>query len=224
MKKIYLFITIIIILIFIIISYFDLIPKKIYYAKDFNIEEIKSKSDANSNGVDDYTDILLGARTYVETHPKYKSEYYNGGYPPKEIGVCTDVIWNAFKYAGYNLKEMIDNDIKNHVDDYPRVKGKPDPNIDFRRVPNINVFLKKYATSLSIDIKEIKEFQPGDILVYNDKHIAIVSDKRNKKGIPYIIHNDGSFKYEADVLNNRKLTGHYRFDANNIDNNILVYE
>lgn len=84
----------------------------------------------------------------------------HGGYPPDNEGVCSDVIWRAFKNAGYNLKEMIDEDIKNNLDEYPRVNGEPDTNIDFRRVPNLQVFFEKYATKLTKDINIIEEWQP----------------------------------------------------------------
>lgn len=41
---------------------FNVIPQKVYTAKDFNINTIKSSIDYNNNGIDDYKDILLGAR------------------------------------------------------------------------------------------------------------------------------------------------------------------
>lgn len=133
---------------------------KIYYAEDFGIEVIKSKTDYDNDGIDDYTDILQGAKIEAENKPTYKSEYYAGGYPPDDEGVCTDVIWRALKNAGYSLKDMIDEDIKNNVSLYPRVEGKPDPNIDFRRVPNLIVYFERNHTSLTIDLNKIEEWQP----------------------------------------------------------------
>ena len=47
---------------------------------------------------------------YIETKPKYKSEYYETGYPNGEYGVCTDVIGFALKNAGYNLMELVNDD------------------------------------------------------------------------------------------------------------------
>lgn len=111
-----------------------------YSAEDFDFHVIKSSHDENQNGIDDYTDILLGARKDAEKHPIYKSTYYKGGYPPDSEGVCTDVIWRAFQNAGYSLKDMVDEDIKNNTSLYPRVEGKKDPNIDFRKVKNLVVF------------------------------------------------------------------------------------
>jgi uncharacterized protein YijF (DUF1287 family) len=88
-------------------------------------------------------DFVQGARKDAQVKPLYKDAYYSGGYPPDNEGVCTDVIWRAFKNAGYDLKKMIDSDIKNNINDYPRIRGeRPDPNIDFRRVQNLVAILK----------------------------------------------------------------------------------
>lgn len=188
--------------------------KKVYYAKDFGIEVIVSNKDTDNDGIDDYTDILLGAKKEAENKPRYKSTYYKDGYPPEDEGVCTDVIWRALKNAGYSLKDMIDEDIANNVDKYPRVAGKPDPNIDFRRVPNLKVYFERNHINLTIELKEISEWQPGDIVVFGTSHIGIISDKRNKNGIPYLIHNAGQPLREEDTLelNNEwhKISGHFR--------------
>lgn len=188
--------------------------KQVYYAKDFKIEVLKSKKDEDGDGIDDYTDILEGAKIEAERKPRYNSDYYVGGYPPDEEGVCTDVIWRALKNAGYILKDMIDEDIKNNVDKYPRVNGKPDPNIDFRRVPNLKVYFERNQISLTTDLNKIEEWQPGDIVVFGKSHIGIISDKRNKKGVPFLLHNGGQPIREENILeaynNFEKISGHYR--------------
>lgn len=176
-------------------------------------------SDKDKDGIKDQEDIVLGGRKEADKKVKYKSEYYVGGYPPENEGVCTDLVWRAFKDAGYNLKDMVDEDIRNHPGDYKRIEGKPDPNIDFRRVPNLYVYFKKYATSLTTelrpnDIENLKEWQPGDILTFDHtEHIAIVSDKRRTDGIPYIIHNAPTHAREGDEIMYwmPKITGHFRF-------------
>lgn len=221
-KKLLIFIVISVILIVIysILSYFNLIPKKTYTAKDFGIKTLKSENDYNKNGIDDYTDILIGARKDAQNKPKYISVYYNGGYPPESEGVCTDVIWRAFKNAGYPFKDMVDEHIKNNLSLYPRVAGKPDKNIDFRRVPNLKVYFDNNTVSYSLDPYKITEWQPGDIVIFgkNYSHIAIVSDKRNRQGVPYIIHNAGQPIREEDALvkysKRAPITGHYRFEKN----------
>ncbi len=192
--------------------YFNLLPGKIYKAEDFGIKTIKSDNDFDKDGIDDYTDIMQSARAYLKTKPKYKSGYYEGGYPPEGEGVCTDVIWQAFKGAGYSLKDMVDKDIEENTEFYPGVNNNPDKNIDFRRVRNLLVFFERNAVSLTLDISEIAEWQPGDIVVL-EGHIAIVSDKRNKLGIPYILHNGGQPVMEENALSRYEIVGHYRWDT-----------
>lgn len=53
--------------------------------------------DADGDGVDDQTDVLDNALAYVDTRPKYKSRYYQTGYPDDGYGVCTDVVAFALK-------------------------------------------------------------------------------------------------------------------------------
>ena len=201
---------------------YNLLPQKTYTAEKFGIQTIKSEVDFNQNGIDDYTDILLGARADAENHPTYNSAYYAGGYPPDDIGVCTDVVWRAFKNAGYSLRDMVDRDIYNNPDEYPAAQPR-DNNIDFRRVRNLRVFFEKYAEKLTLDTAKIDEWQPGDIVIFgNDKHIGIVSDKRTRDGKTYIIHNGGQPMREENFLKRGEVTGHYRFDAEKIDESVLI--
>ena len=204
-----------------VLNFYNLIPKKSYSADDFGIETVKSGVDFDGDGVDDYRDIMLGARQDAKNKPKYKSEYYANAYPPDNIGVCTDVVWRAFKTAGYDLRAMVSKDIANHTNDYPNVE-KPDDKIDFRRVKNLKVFFDKYAKALTTDTEKIEEWQPGDIVIFNNNtHIGIVSDKRNRDGQPYIIHNGGQPNREEDYLKRTSVVAHYRFDASVLEDNFL---
>ena len=168
--------------------------------------------------------LIEGGRSEVKRMPIYRSAYYVGGYPPESEGVCTDLIWRAFKHIDYDLKAMIDKDIKHNTNLYPRTNGKPDPHIDFRRVPNQLVFFKRHAESLietidPADPENLAQWRPGDIVVFKEPdHIAILSDKRNAQGIPYLIHNSGPVAMEADFFMfwyNKGLTGHFRFPKEN---------
>jgi len=184
------------------------------------VPRVLSGYDQDSDGIDDLDDILLGARAEAERRPSYKNAYYKGGYPPSKEGVCTDVIWRAFKEAGYNLKAMVDHDIKSNVRAYPRVERKPDPNIDFRRVPNLTSFFKRHATELPIkvqpgNVKNLELWQGGDIVVFSKPypHIGIVSDKRRDDGVPLLIHNGGPYATENDYLTSwpSPISNHFRF-------------
>lgn len=182
---------------------------KVYSAEDFGIETLTSSADADGDGVDDYTDIMLAARAYINTKPTYDGTYYEGGYPPEGIGVCTDVIWRAFDGAGYDLKSIVDADIAANPESYTSI-DIPDPNIDFRRVSTLRVFFQRYAQSLTTDTSQISDWQPGDIVVFAD-HIGIISDKRNSDGIPYIIHHGKNPAVEADDLLNEPVMAHFRW-------------
>ena len=202
--------------------YFNLIPNKTYTAEDFGIKTVKCDIDFNNNGIDDFTDLVLGARADAENKPRYDGAYYEGGYPPDDIGVCTDVVWRAFKNAGFDLKQMVDNDILERKNAYTQIE-EADPNIDFRRVRNLHVFFEKYAVSLTCDKEKISDWQAGDIVIFGeDKHIGIVSDKRNSDGHTYIIHNGGQPKREEDYLKHGKITAHYRFDTAKVEESVLV--
>ena len=145
-------------------------------------------------------DRLIGAQKDAQNHPKYDSSYYSNSYPPDNIGVCTDVVWRAFRNAGYCLRDMVDNDIKKNPEEYFAVNER-DKNIDFRRVRNLRVFFDKYAEILTTDEYAIAEWQAGDIVIFGDNsHIGIVSDKRNRDGRTYIIHNGGQPNREEDYL------------------------
>lgn len=209
-----------IIVIFIIISvilvallyFFKTIPHKQYSNSDFNIETYISSVDKDNDGIDDQTDILNNVRTYIAKNPKYKSKYYETGYPDDEYGVCTDVVANGLKDAGYDLKELVNEDIINNKEKYNI--EVIDKNIDFRRVRNLDVYLKNNSISLTKDLSQIEEWQGGDIIVFKD-HIGIISDKRNRSGIPFLIHhaNPMQINYEEDVLElygQEYIIGHYR--------------
>lgn len=203
-------------------EYYNLIPKKSYTAADFGIETVTSSVDFDADGVDDYTEILLGARQDAENHPRYDGSYVAGGYPEEDVGVCTDVVWRAFRNRGYSLRLMVDRDIALYPADYPRVSVR-DADIDFRRVVNLRVFFDKYATELTTDTTDIARWQGGDIVIFKDnRHIGIVSDKRTKDGKVYIIHNGGQPVREEDYLKRDDVLRHYRFDASEIDASVLV--
>lgn len=198
----------------------NLVPKEYYKASDFKIKTIYSDTDYDKDKIDDYTELVLGARKDAENNPKYISKYYDNAYPPDDEGVCTDVIWRAFKEAGYSLKDMVNNDVLIFKEDYPNIKIV-DENIDFRRVVNLQIFFSKYATSLTLDPKEITKWQPGDIVIFDNNHIGIISDRRNSEGITFVIHNNGQKEREEDYLTKGKITAHYRFDASIISKEVL---
>lgn len=183
---------------------------KKYTNEDFNIETYKSSVDKDEDGIDDQTDILQNTKKYISTKPKYKSKYYESGYPDDQYGVCTDVVAFGLKGAGYNLMNLVNQDVIENKELYPI--DTIDKKIDFRRVKNLKVWFERNAISLTTDLSDYEEWQGGDIVIF-EKHIGIISDKRNKDKIPYLIHlaNPYQTKYEEDILGKKyKIVGHYR--------------
>lgn len=206
-------IVIIFIIIMMILLYMlNIIPHKQYSNKDFGIEQYKSCVDKDNDNIDDQTDILNSAKEYVSTKPKYQSKYYGTGYPDDGYGVCTDVVGIALKNSGYDLMELVNEDVINNKKKYDI--DIIDKNIDFRRAKNLDVYFKNNSISLTTDLKQIDQWQGGDIIVFKD-HIGIISDKRNRNGVPFLIHHANPIQtnYEEDVLelyDKDYIIGHYR--------------
>ena len=215
MKKKVLFVSIVAVILLLLIALyllykFNYIPHKKYTNDFFNIKTYVSDIDKDNDGIDDQTDILINARNYIASKPKYKSKYYGQGYPDDGYGVCTDVVAFALKDAGYDLRKLVNEHIKANKDLYNITTI--DKNIDFRRVSNLKTYFDYNAISLTTEIKKIAEWQGGDIVVFK-KHIGIVSDKRNRKGISFVIHHANPYQryYEEDILESHNdIIGHYR--------------
>ncbi len=91
----------------------------------------------------------------------------------------------------------MDQDIEDDPGAYEATGKRPDPNIDFRRASNLDIFFRRHALSLTTqvipgDVSNLVEWQPGDIVVFgNGGHIGIISDRRRPDGVPLLIHNAG---------------------------------
>lgn len=223
------FIVGIMVLLLVIAAYQELFPNQVGFLPSIEpidagpgceVPLLISDQDQNDNKIPDALDLVNGARQEVEQGTRYDASFYAGGYPPEGKGACTDVIWRAFKAAGYDFKTMLDKDIKNHPQAYGATGKNPDPQIDFRRVKNQQIFFKRYGQEFTTevierDVENLKQWQPGDIVTFGPpyEHIGIVSDQRLRSGVPLVIHNGGPRASEANVLQNwpSKITHHYRY-------------
>lgn len=175
MKKFFLiFIPIILILTYIFYQN-NLLPHPKYTNDDFGIQTYKSINDQDHDGIDDQSDIVQNVRKYIETKPQYKSKYYQGGYPTDHYGVCSDVVAFGLLNAGYDLQILVDQDIRENPQSYQ--VEHPDKNIDFRRVRNLNVYFKRHALSLTLDIYDLDKWQGGDIVIFKigGGHLAVIA-------------------------------------------------
>ena len=181
---------------------------------------LHSHTDEDHDGIDDYSDIVQGARNDARALPAYDNGYYQNGYPPGDRGACTDLVWRAFANAGYDLKAMVDADIATHPGAYRGVTTSPDPNIDFRRTGVLDVFFSRYGRTLTTDPRNIGQWQQGDVIVFeHTRHIGVTSDRRDGQGVPLVLHNMGNPHREDAYLNSAhhmRVSGHYRFDVSKI--------
>ena len=179
---------------------------------DFDIETYTSNVDMDGDGIDDQTDILQNAKKWVSYKPQYVNAYYDTGYPnwSDHEGVCTDVVGYALLNSGYDLQALVEADVKAHPERYWDAE---DPNIDFRRVSNLLIYFQYNSINLTTDLSETSEWQGGDIVIFAEGHIGIVSDRRNEDGNPYLIHHGSVWQteYEEDKLHDRDdIVGHFR--------------
>lgn len=142
--------------------------------------------------------------------PAYSKLRYPMGDVPLSKGVCTDVVIRAMRQQGWDLQQLIHEDMRRNFAAYPKKWGltAPDANIDHRRVPNIATYFKRKGYQA-----DRRDFRPGDIVTWDLGrglvHIGIVSDKKTA-GRPLIIHNIGRGTREEDILYRYTITGHYR--------------
>lgn len=212
MKRInFIFISLILIMILAAFAYhYNYLPHQKYSSYSFDIEVYTSDKDQDGDGLDDQSDLLYSVKAYLDTKPKYKSVYYATGYPDDGQGVCTDVVAFGMRGAGYDLMELVNQDILENKDRYDI--DVVDKNIDFRRVKNLKVYFDAHAQSLTTDISEIDKWQGGDIVIFSN-HIGIISDNRNRHGVPFVLHHASPYQlfYEEDILETRNdIVGHYR--------------
>lgn len=156
-------------------------------------------------------------RVDVRYDPKYVSLSYPGGDVSPDTGVCTDVIIRTYRNAfGFDFQKAVHEDMRKNFGQYPKIWGlkRPDKNIDHRRVPNLEAYLKRRGAALPIT-KRAEDYLPGDIVSWRLggrlPHIGIVSDRKSEWGTPLIIHNVGAGPVEDDLLFNTDIHGHFRY-------------
>ena len=165
--------------------------------------------------------LVMAAQDRLKHNITYNGAYlkldYPGGDVPANIGVCTDVIIRSYRAAfGFDFQKAVHEDMKASFSAYPKNWGltRTDRNIDHRRVPNLETYLKRQDASLGLS-RKAEDFQPGDIVSWRLSgglpHIGIVSDRKAADGTPLIIHNIGAGPQEEDILFLYKMSGHFRF-------------
>ncbi|MCI5688814.1 MAG: DUF1287 domain-containing protein [Emergencia sp.] len=162
--------------------------------------------------------ITMAARAYISNDDlRYKDTYFAGGYPPDDIGVCTDVVWKAFQGIDVSIKDLVDADTYYYPEAYEDVRKLRDTNIDFRLVPQLERFFERNSKVLNCDVNSLLDWQAGDIVTFESSHVAIVSPFRNLWGRNYVIQHGKDPAAEEDRLfaaDGMKVSGHFRWDEN----------
>ena len=188
-----------------------------HFPDEFNIPNLGVSYDANKNNIDDSKDIFEGAMRYISRSPQYEDlKEYDNGWPNLNRGQAGDVIAEALKYAGYDLKKLIYQDIQKNPGAYGN--NPQSENIAFRVVDNQRIYLSRYGEPKDLDYKNIKDWQTGDIVFFEKNHAAIVGDKVNDHGVRFIIHHFWQYQagYYQDVMETDawgKVVGHFRVSA-----------
>lgn len=165
--------------------------------------------------------IVNSARERTKADVRYDPKYVKLTYPMGDVdpgtGVCTDVVIRTFRNAfGFDFQQAVHEDMRANFSSYPKNWGlkRPDRNIDHRRVPNLETYLKRQGAAVPMT-KNPEDYLPGDIVSWRLggrlAHIGIVSDKKTADGTPLIIHNIGQGPVEDNILWIPNMTGHFRF-------------
>lgn len=151
---------------------------------------------------------------YVE---QYIELEYPGGDVPPDTGVCTDLVIRALRHAGIDLQQRVHEDRSAHPGAYLTHiwdNKRPDANIDHRRCQNLVVWFERHAETLPVRIAgdpredssagagsdtaaeagdRVNPWMPGDVVFYIREgasypwHVAVVSDRRDADGMPFVI-------------------------------------
>ncbi len=199
-----------------------------------DMDNIGITGDADNDGINDQKDIMLGAKGQLKKPAKNifleegETNYYQGGDPPEDLADCTDIVARAFMEAGFSLRELVYEDIKNNFNEYPlrEIWGQTvcDPNIDYRRIQNLEIFFKRNAGAFDTVFNgaengNLDQWIPGDVIFFDmdrdgySDNVGVISDDTTRDGIPKVIYNyiDPGYTVERNILKEKIITGHYRF-------------
>ena len=165
--------------------------------------------------------LLQAAHAQVGVTRFYDGSYvrlaYPGGDVPADRGVCTDVVVRALRATGLDLQQAVHEDMRRDFAAYPALWGlrRPDRNIDHRRVPNLETWLRRAGHALPASTRAA-DYRPGDLVSWRLPgglpHIGIVSDRRapDGSGRLLVVHNIGAGARVEDVLLAWPVVGHFR--------------
>ncbi|HKU38145.1 MAG TPA: DUF1287 domain-containing protein [Polyangiales bacterium] len=177
--------------------------------------------DADRDGLPDPLDVLIGAHKAALNADRYDGRYVRIGYPggdvPRAIGVCTDVVVRSLRNAGYDLQQLVHEDILSARRAYPMI-SRPNTDIDHRRVKSLLPYFRRHAVALSAS----DPLRPGDVVFMDtfpdrpgSEHVGVLADAESGSGQPLVINNwtDGTVTRAMDLLSFVPVTERYRLPA-----------
>ncbi|RYF94411.1 MAG: DUF1287 domain-containing protein [Caulobacteraceae bacterium] len=162
--------------------------------------------------------LVAAARSQIGKTTLYDPAYvrlaYPGGDVPLDRGVCSDVVIRAYRTAfGFDLQAAVHRDMAANFGAYPRTWGLrgPDRNIDHRRVPNLEVYLRRQGARLPPETP----WKAGDLITQrlmpgSLPHILIATGRRTATGEEIIVENIGAGAQLGTPRAMAQLTGHFR--------------
>jgi len=206
--------------------------------EDSAIESDENQSnDIESHNLSDIQrDIVLKALELLDEDIKYGYNVFpDTGYPSSNVWISTDVISVTLRDCGYDLMDLIYEDMNEHKEDYPMdIKGRKTAikYIDFRDVFFQEQFFKRNAlTTLPLEYDKENEnnnflWQAGDIVYFqfdeNNPYKDLggfISPNKNNDGIPLVImiSKELGKVREVDKLMEYKIVGHFRYPPPEVD-------
>ncbi len=166
----------------------------------------------------------LGVTT--EYDAAYASLPYPGGDVSRKTGACSDVVIRAARDGlGLDLQKLIHEDMTAAFSAYPARRlwnqVRPDPNIDHRRVPNLETWFRRRGGEVWTANRQTggasfpEPLAVGDLLTWRNSegasHIGLVT---RAGGSPLILHNIGHGAMQHGLWPMgfwRNAVGHYRW-------------
>lgn len=182
--------------------------------------------DLDDDGVPDPLDVLLGAKKAALNADRYDGRYVHIGYPlgdvPREIGVCTDVIVRSFRNAGYDLQQLVHEDVERTRARYPMI-NRPNADIDHRRVKSLLPYFQRNMLARSVALADpLDPLRAGDVIFMDTfptrpgtEHVGVLAETLNANGQPLVINNwdTGTVTKPMDLLAFVPVTHRFRLPA-----------
>ncbi|WP_411827306.1 DUF1287 domain-containing protein [Luteolibacter sp. AS25] len=180
---------------------------------------VKELSASDSFGDQLAAEALRYSDTEVLFDPAYFQINYPGGDVPASKGVAADLVIRCYRKLGVDLQEKIHEDMAANYRRYPDLwaSSAPDTNIDHRRVPNLQRFFNRNATSVEAG-NESESYKAGDVVVWtptnvSEMHVGIVVPGPSGEGSePWVVHHlPSGIKWEKAYF--KDVLGHFRYPA-----------